>query len=74
MYSEKSSMRASHRPAAFCAFRLLLLVPFVALCFSIGNSPLFVKEFPLSYAIFFAAECIIHFPVSRFIMIQVAKA
>ena len=43
MYSEKSSMRASHRPAAFCAFRLLLLVPFVALVPSIGNSPQFVK-------------------------------
>ena len=43
MYSEKSSMRASHRPAAFCAFRPLLLVPFVALVPSIGNSPQFVK-------------------------------
>ncbi len=43
MYSEKSSMRASHLPAAFCAFRPLLLVPFVALFLSIGNSPRFVK-------------------------------
>ena len=43
MYSEKSSMRASHLPAAFCAFRPLLLVPFVALFLSIGNSRRFVK-------------------------------
>ena len=45
MYSEKSAMRASHRPAAFCAFRPLLLVPFVALCPSIGNLSRFVKKF-----------------------------
>lgn len=43
MYSEKSSARASHLPAAFCAFRLFLLVPFTALPFSIVGSRFFVK-------------------------------
>ena len=43
MYSEKSSARASHQPAAFCAFRLFLLVPFTALPLSIVGSRFFVK-------------------------------
>lgn len=43
MYSKKSSVRASHLPAAFCAFRSFLLVPFTALFFSIVFSAFFVK-------------------------------
>ncbi len=53
MYSEKSSARASHLPAAFCAFRLFLLVPFTALPFSIVGSRFFVKAKTAFPVVFF---------------------